>query len=807
MVRRPRLAVWTVNPMVRVGRNAEPGAESIVYLEAARNEWEPFQIVVSAVEGSLLNVDVEVSDLTLIGNPLVSISQRENVFLYMEHYIRVSSPSPYSPMLPGEVPDLLIPFRNPYTGEDLQGSVYDASPFNLPVGESQPIWVDVYIPPETLPGVYTGSVTVTAEGCQKVSIPVILRVWPFTLPKTPSQRSSFGVNPYLIAYEYGLSLGQGGEALYRILRRYYDLLIDHRVMPDLPEDVVPMVDVERGSADYEAASYPGLGSAAENLEYYMGERGVNSIQLPIWEDWPYPEALTSQRALAERYIAECMSFYASKGWADRVYAYIVDEPNSASMYQLVREWGKLFDEVEEKYGYHVDLLVTEQPTPDEESWGSLVGYVDIWVPIAAAVWADEEYHGTHAVSRRVQAGGEVWCYTALVQPSKAWLKANNWPSRLEENYPPVWLLDYPPINYRVFSWINQHYGIKGILYWNVAYWREALDVWAEADTVHIGGDTYNGEGCLIYPAHRSTVGYDGPVASMRLKYVREGFEDYDYIEILKSLNREEAEELLRQMVRGMCSWNITPQHLYTTRRKIALAIMNAMENQTHTLQEIQAIIEGRSATVVGSDIRHGPFNNSRRETDLEASEIIASTLTAGNIIADTELSKYSRADGTVEWTVKSQPYSQIIAVGGPLVNQIAYKYNPHSAYPLTVEANGKTRTIGVIIADKQTLRAYINCTAQQLTIEYTNGTRKTIGKTGNTDLIVIETIHDPKAGKTVTIIYGLTRQGTLAACKWLTENLKNLDKILGESKAAVLLWKDNGNGKPEPSEVTILTKT
>lgn len=54
-----------------------------------------------------------------------------------------------------------------------------------------------------------------------------------------------------------------------------------------------------------------------------------------------------------------MSFFHENDWSDRVYAYIVDEPNNAVEYQSVWDWGLLFDEIEDEYGLHLDFLFTD----------------------------------------------------------------------------------------------------------------------------------------------------------------------------------------------------------------------------------------------------------------------------------------------------------------------------------------------------------------------------------------------------------------------------------------------------------------
>ena len=107
------------------------------------------------------------------------------------------------------------------------------------------------------------------ERCESISIPIILRVWPFTLPKTPTERSSFGVNYKIINYKIisrTYRLNPTSSEFYRLMRRYYDLLLDHRVIPSLPLDTVPLVNESSGEADYDALFIRGLGSAAERLE-------------------------------------------------------------------------------------------------------------------------------------------------------------------------------------------------------------------------------------------------------------------------------------------------------------------------------------------------------------------------------------------------------------------------------------------------------------------------------------------------------------------------------------------------------------
>jgi len=55
-----------------------------------------------------------------------------------------------------------------------------------------------------------------------------------------------------------------------------------------------------------------------------------------------------------------------------------------------------------------------------------------------------------------------------------------------------------------------------------------------------------GDGSLLYPG--SKVGVDGPVASIRLKLIREGLEDVEYLRVLEDLEGRDAVQALTGQV-------------------------------------------------------------------------------------------------------------------------------------------------------------------------------------------------------------------------------------------------------------------
>jgi len=93
---------------------------------------------------------------------------------------------------PDWYPDPLIPFEHPLAAEKLKDVRLKAVPFDLPAGETHGFWVDLYVSSNALPGEYRGMCRVTADQGQAVEIPVILTVWDFALPQTPTLVTEFG---------------------------------------------------------------------------------------------------------------------------------------------------------------------------------------------------------------------------------------------------------------------------------------------------------------------------------------------------------------------------------------------------------------------------------------------------------------------------------------------------------------------------------------------------------------------------------------------------------------------------------------
>jgi len=533
----PSMSVYAVNEFARVRPKDAPGSEHAAVLSAARNEFAPFQIIVHAGTGGLKGVNAVASSLVPKRGRTIPA---DRITLYREHYIEVKKLSPGSKGSPGWYPDALIPFLDPSTGRPPVHARFAAAPFEIAPDSNQPLWVDVLTPRDATPGVYTGTITVSAESIRPQRVPIELTVWDFALPETPSMRTHFGdanVNPLSSTPPQMAPWGGHDEGGQRALQAYAELLAAHRICPPIPQFLMPKINSD-GSID----SHP----TDAALQQWIQRLHITGF--PIWfhrmdgRGWP-GDPLGADRERNVRYLRSMYTYLRAHHWDKMAYIYVADEPNSREAYDDVRARSKFVREV----APGLKVLCTKGPQVRNSLWGSLVGSVDIWVPL----WPTFE---EAAVKKRLSAGEEIWGYTALCQ------------SRQDT---PFWELDFPLLNYRIPMWISWGFGISGLLYWSTTNWASARDVWTNPVTY---GDQYNMEGSLLYPG--ADAGVRGFVTSIRLNEIREGLEDYEYLTILaQRRSRAVAADMVKRIARSWHDWDSDVGHLLEARAEIARSIL------------------------------------------------------------------------------------------------------------------------------------------------------------------------------------------------------------------------------------------
>jgi hypothetical protein len=246
----------------------------------------------------------------------------------------------------------------------------------------------------------------------------------------------------------------------------------------------------------------------------------------------------------------------AKGWLEKGYNYIFDEPKEKHFAGIVEE-ARLWREADPE----LKILLTKEPEKP------LFGSVDIWCPVIDA-------YNTRACHDRQARGETVWWYVCNV------------PIHPYPNY----FIDYPALDARVLHWMSWKYGVTGLLYWSVTWQSDPYN--HPMDVSDDGKRTYpNGDGNLLYPATGGVSSEEPIIAppfdSIRWEMIREGMEDYDYFWMLSdSIKRAEASGGKAREVKAgkaalagvsslVCStvdYEKDPSRYYGVRRKVAEAL-------------------------------------------------------------------------------------------------------------------------------------------------------------------------------------------------------------------------------------------
>ncbi|NLN78667.1 MAG: DUF4091 domain-containing protein [Armatimonadetes bacterium] len=467
---------WTASPIQKIlPKTPIPTTKTNgVQLYAANNEYEPFQIVLTAK--TRIN-NIKVVPHTLEG-PAKAKIPAWSINVKNVEYVNCTTPT-NDGIEPGLYPDPLP----------------DHFPYNAIEGRNAAAWVTVYVPRNTPPGDYKGTVDVVASGIGKIVVPVSLRVWNFTLPSVSRLRTAYG-NSMHNAFRYQ---GATTKEQQRKLVELYNLnFFKHRVSPYNPYTTYePRIEEQNGQINIDFSDFD---VAIQKFFPY-----VNSFMLPrFWmdDDVGFGKGADGQRKKID-YMRQVAEHMVDKGVLKKGYAYIYDEPQPDVFDSLI-EGAKTIRMADQR----IKILLTRRV---EEK---LIGSVDIWTPIVD--------HYEEAPSKARQAKGEeLWWYLCCGPKAP---------------YANGYFIDYSAAHMRMYHWQTWKYGLDGILYWNTMYWQDnpwQIPMSQPPDRAHNWG---NGDGQIFYPATRAPSDKfiaKGPIDSIRWELVREGIEDWDYFRILQ----------------------------------------------------------------------------------------------------------------------------------------------------------------------------------------------------------------------------------------------------------------------------------
>jgi hypothetical protein len=506
---------------VKVRPHEFPVGQSHASIFAARNEFESFQVVVMAPSAPLRGLRAAFS-VPLTG-PNGAVIPSKNVTVYREAYYNVRTPSDLEGAV-GRWPDPLIPAVDP-----LLGQTRNAFPVDVPMGENRTLWVDVQVPQNAVAGEYRGTLKLTAEGLS-MDVPVALKVLNFTLPSTTTLKSSFGFTPGMECQlgipgcETDLSIRAKAKQL------FVRTALDNRITTARAHATNLRTGSTTGIQEFRTYTLPFIrGTAPTRLPgarlttYQVGHHKAG-YDVGTWRE----EARLG-------------------GFENLVFLYGCDEPHFFPVYG---------DD------YNNWLICKRQLAEAEKAWPAAPRMVTAHIQSA-------EHNGGMAMTDIMVinvellhgppggpwfAGDQRPLYDSFLQnhngrPKELWMYAACGSHGCDSNSSPYtngWAgfeIDAPASETRAMAWLAFRYRLTGTLYYDMAM----LLPKAWDDQYYATG---NGDGNMLYAGTVERIGGTDPIPieSLRIKLVRDGYEDYEYLEQLRRLGYgSEAQEIARSL--------------------------------------------------------------------------------------------------------------------------------------------------------------------------------------------------------------------------------------------------------------------
>jgi hypothetical protein len=530
----PSVSVHGSTTVLRPALATPPGTRS-ADLVAARNEFESFQVAVEGGDGRD-GVRVALRGSGLAG-PNEADIPADGVTIYREglYYANFASDEEGGT---GYWYDPLIPERDPYYGEDR-----NAFPYDIPADGKLVAWVDVLVPASAPAGEYRGELEVTQDGgaTTVATVPVRLRVIDFTMPSTSTLRSLFlSTNEYqpdepCLAHD-DETCDPGDERGWLLHYLYSRAGLENRVTvanpspvrtPDFSDPKQRELFHRFAGARVDGAAAPPAGTDLRRMRL-SGAR-LTTLWAGLGEDCFGP-CLDGWRRLL-----------GSEAFDGRFVYYACDEPHDDA-----EAWAECAANAASVAG-QAPVLVTAT-LADAVAQGA-TGYVNVLVPNVVHLAPDQAPFADEGPGR------ELWAYTACdshgcgpdtpcTSPESPTTDTDGWPG---------YVIDAPASQARAMGWLTYEEGATGELYYS-ATWSLGT---AWTDQCVFGG---NGDGNLFYPGRPE--GYAGstdsviggttdiPIESIRLKRIRDGREDYEYLHELEARGQGEQAEAIAEGLLG-----------------------------------------------------------------------------------------------------------------------------------------------------------------------------------------------------------------------------------------------------------------
>ncbi|HEV7330829.1 MAG TPA: hypothetical protein VGN63_07315 [Flavisolibacter sp.] len=566
----------------------------VAELKGARGEYVSFQLVLTNETDKTLK-GISVAMQPFQNGKTVFNAQPEMFLEWAVEVKSVSSGYPKASLGRGWYPDALIPFK--YIQQGVQSLKVNAwvYPLQLPDfnnriddQKSLIVWVDQYIPlkeADAPGGQYTSSISVTIDGVTK-AIPVKLNVWDFALPNENLFKASLQHEGFVSRMNEEQEL-----EMYQLMKRNRIGIMDPTYEPELTVSG-KNISINWKNFDKRLKKYltgqaftkefgynygPGYGTPIETFLLPFDVYGKHETR--GWPDIGKPnvERKPENRALYTgviRNVRNHLKTMVNPKTTDlTVYLNGLDESYFPEAWDRMAYYGELFKKEYPEAYFRVDGAYNDSAMQVIEK------AISSWA--VHTIEFDEKRFDKYA-----GMGIHQWLYGPMIYEGKI----NSWVGSST-------FTDLPLVNDRAISWAAWKYKARSWISWGMgAGWRAG---WYDPETwksVNDGGHSsdyaekkLNGNGMLLYsPGIVPNV--KGACPSIRLKTMRNGVQEYEYLRLLASIDKNTdrvkgfVDGLVNrpfgdQAVGNLNVWSYEPQKWDESRDRIGELINEAQKKK------------------------------------------------------------------------------------------------------------------------------------------------------------------------------------------------------------------------------------
>jgi hypothetical protein len=294
--------------------------------------------------------------------------------------------------------------------------------------------------------------------------------------------------------------------------------------------------------------------------------------------------------------AEWAKEFKARGWFDRLFDYTCDEPPLTCAWPDINARSSAVKAADPGFKTLVTTMIQ-----DADAKG-VTSAIDIIVPVVNYMEGrpDSKHPGSQVSAYEpflAKAGKEMWTYQSCMSHGCGGTVDIGDPSSSAQYYTgwPSYVIDSSAVRSRAQEWLSFRWGATGELYFEttMAYshdpWNNQWDF------------SGNGDGTLFYPGTPAKIGGTThiPVASIRLKMIREGMEDFEYLKRLADAGDPALAKAITEAVfPNAYTTDVSADDLMIAREKIANRILE-LTGKTTTVAGVSGAPTGTGDVLAG----------------------------------------------------------------------------------------------------------------------------------------------------------------------------------------------------------------